>query len=286
MIVITGATGKLGSAIVESLLRKVPADQVGVSVRDESKAQGLAARGVRVRQGSFDDSASLAHAFEGADQVLIISTDAMGEGNVTACRTAVKAAVDAGAKRVLYTSQMGSNPNSHFQACVDHAELEETLADCGTAWTSLRNGFYASSAILFAEQGMKSGDIALPADGPTAWTTHADLADAAAVILAGERTFDGPTPVLTANATATFEQIAQQASTIAGRTITRAVIDDDAFVAQLVGHGTPQVVAEQLLGIFRASRAGEFDHTDPTLGELIGREPQTVEVALREALQG
>lgn len=285
MIVITGATGKLGSAIVESLLKKVPADQVGVSVRDEAKAQDLAKRGVRVRQGSFDDPASLAHTFEGADQVLIISTDAMGEANVAACRTAVKAAVDAGAERVLYTSQMGSNPNSHFQACVDHAQLEETLANCGAAWTALRNGFYASSAILFAEQGLKSGDIALPADGPTAWTTHADLADATAAILAGERTFDGPTPVLTANATATFEQIAEQASKIAGRTIIRTVIEDDAFVAQLVGHGAPEVVAEQLLGIFQASRAGEFNHTDPTLGELIGREPQTIDVSIRAALQ-
>ena len=50
MIIVTGATGQLGRRIVERLLTRVPAHQVGVSVRDPGKAQALADRGVRVRQ--------------------------------------------------------------------------------------------------------------------------------------------------------------------------------------------------------------------------------------------
>ncbi len=53
--------------------------RVGVSVRDPGKAQDLADRGVRVRQGSFDDPDSLTHAFEGAEQVLLVSLDRTGE---------------------------------------------------------------------------------------------------------------------------------------------------------------------------------------------------------------
>lgn len=53
MLVITGATGRLGSQIVDRLLERVPADEVGVSVRDVDKAAGLAARGVRVRAADF-----------------------------------------------------------------------------------------------------------------------------------------------------------------------------------------------------------------------------------------
>ena len=52
MIVITGATGALGGATVEHLLERVPADRIGVSVRDVAKAQHFADRGVRVRRGS------------------------------------------------------------------------------------------------------------------------------------------------------------------------------------------------------------------------------------------
>jgi len=44
MIVVTGATGRLGSQVVQRLLTRVPADQVGVSVRDASRATALAGR--------------------------------------------------------------------------------------------------------------------------------------------------------------------------------------------------------------------------------------------------
>jgi NAD(P)H dehydrogenase (quinone) len=52
MIVITGATGALNGATVEHLLKRIPADEIGVSVRDVAKAQHFADRGVRVRRGA------------------------------------------------------------------------------------------------------------------------------------------------------------------------------------------------------------------------------------------
>ncbi|WP_255375931.1 hypothetical protein [Saccharomonospora sp. CUA-673] len=50
MIVVTGATGALNGATVEHLLERVPADRIGVSVRDAGRARHLSERGVRVRQ--------------------------------------------------------------------------------------------------------------------------------------------------------------------------------------------------------------------------------------------
>lgn len=114
MIVLTGANGKLGRAIAERLLDPVPAAQVGVAVRDPEKAHDLQKRGVRVRRGDFDDAASLAGAFEGASQVLIVSIDRTGEPAVRAHRTAIGAAKAAGARRILYTSHMGASPTSMF----------------------------------------------------------------------------------------------------------------------------------------------------------------------------
>ena len=68
IIIVTGATGQLGRAIVERLLSRVPAGQIGVSVRDPDQAENLATRGIRVRRADFGDPPSLAHAFEGASQ--------------------------------------------------------------------------------------------------------------------------------------------------------------------------------------------------------------------------
>ncbi|MGP3751698.1 NmrA family NAD(P)-binding protein [Streptomyces sp. IBSNAI001] len=284
MIIVTGATGHLGRQVVESLLTRVPADQVGVSVRDPEKAQSFADRGVRVRQGSFTDAAGLAHAFEGASQVLVVSVDKMGDECVAQHRTAIEAAVTAGARRILYTSQMGAGASSHFQACRDHAATEEALRACGVPFTSLRNGFYAASAAHFLGQAEESGRIVLPADGPVAWTAHADLADAAAAVLADEGCFEGPTPPLTGGEALTFEDIAGIATELTGRTFTRVTAPDDRFLEQVVGGGVPRETAEQLLGIFTAARADEFATVDPTLAKLIGREPVALRAVLREQL--
>ena len=73
MIVVTGATGELGRAVVENLLRYVPAARVAVSVRKPEDAQAFAARGVAVRRGDFDEPESLVRSFVGADRLLIVS---------------------------------------------------------------------------------------------------------------------------------------------------------------------------------------------------------------------
>ncbi|MFF7340367.1 SDR family oxidoreductase [Streptomyces sp. NPDC008163] len=283
MIIVTGATGKLGRRTVERLLDRVPADRVGVSVRDPRKAADLAARGVRVRQGSFDDPASLAHAFEGAGQVLLVSLDRTGEECVTGHRTAIDAAVKAGADRILYTSQMGAAHDSRFQACRDHARTEDLLRATGLPWTSLRNGFYAASALRFLEAARGTGDIALPADGPVAWTGHDDLAEATAAILADEGRFEGPTPPLTGPAALDFDAVAALAAQVTGRPFTRTVVPGDAFRGQVLAHGAPAPVADLMLSIFAAARGGEFTAVDPALAGLIGREPTAFRTLLERA---
>jgi len=283
MIIVTGATGKLGRRILERLLERVPADQVGASVRDPERAEDLIDRGIRVRQGSFDDPDSLAHSFEGAEQVLLVSLDRTGHECVSGHRVAIDAAVQAGVGRIVYTSQMGSAHDSRFPACRDHAATEDLLRASGLPWTALRNGFYASSAVQFLEAARHTGEIALPADGPFAWTGHDDLAEAAAVILADQGRFDGPTPPLTGPAALDFDAVAEVASAVTGWPFSRTVIADEVFRDQLLSHGAPVPIADLTVGIFDAARHGEFRTVDATLAELIGREPATFRSQLAHA---
>ena len=270
MIVVTGATGLLGGAVVERLLGKVPATEIGVSVRDPRKATALADRGVRVRRGDYDDAASLVHAFAGADQLLLVSAPATGETALRQHRTAIDAARRAGVRRVVYTSHMGANPASAFAPMVDHAATEALLADSGLAFTALRNGFYAASGRMLLGRAVETGEVAAPADGPVSWTAHDDLADAAAIVLADEGRFEGATPPLTGSAAVDLAGLAAVAAELTGRPITRTVVTDAQYRERL------GPAAELLLGMFAASRAGEFAAVDPTLGELLGRPPLTV----------
>lgn len=133
MIVITGATGQLGSQIVHHLLGRVSADRVGVSVRHPERAAAVAARGVRVRRGDFTESDSLTHAVEGATQVLIISGSETGGPAVAEHAAAIDAARGAGAERILYTSHQAASAASLFAPIPDHAATERYLAGTGTA---------------------------------------------------------------------------------------------------------------------------------------------------------
>jgi NAD(P)H dehydrogenase (quinone) len=283
MIIVTGANGKLGRAIAERLLERLPAAQIGVSVRDPEQAQALTDAGIRVRHGNFDDAASLAHAFEGATQVLIISAAATGEVALRHHRTAIDAAKAAGAQRILYTSHMGANPSSPFPPMPDHAATETQLRESGVAYTVLRNGFYAATVPMLLGHAISTGELALPEDGAVAWTTHADLAEAAAIALT-TTDLDGITPALTGAELFDMTAVAALASEITGRPIRRVVISDAAYRDGMIAHGVPEAAANMLVGLFAASRQGDFAPTDPTLARLLGRSPIPLRDVLQEAL--
>lgn len=282
MIVVTGATGQLGRKVVEGLLKKVPSAQVGISVRDPEKAQDLKQPGVRVCKGDFADAASLAEAFDGAEQVLIVSVNKFGEEAVRQHSNAIEAAKKAGAKRILYTSHQGASPSSAFVPARDHAATEALLQACGVPYVSLRNGFYAESA-LFQLGGVKqAGKIVLPEDGPVSWTARADLAEAAVAALTRTDLFDGISPPLTGSEDLDFADIAHLASELLRRNIVRETVSDEEYRAGLIAHGLPEVVADGLGSLYKASRAREFAVVHSTLEEVLGRTPTT----MRDVLSG
>ena len=279
MLAVTGATGALGRAIVEDLLTRVPATTIIASVRDLAKASDFAARGVHVRQADFADAASIARAFEGATKVLIVSLPLPTRIAVPQHRAAIEAARAAGAGRILYTSQMGADPRSAFPPMHTHAATEDILRDCGVPFTSLRNGFYAGSALQMFGHGLRAGELAAPEDGPVAWTTHADLAKAAAIAMTSDA-LDGMTAPLTAPDALTLEELAKIASELTGRPVRRVVVSADAYRNALLANGRPPPVADMLVGMIEASRMGAFSRIDPTLGRLIGRTPTGCKEAL------
>ena len=283
MIVVTGANGQLGRGIVESLLGRVSPDDIVASVRDAGKAADLADRGVEVRIGDFADPGSLKDAFQGADQVLIVSADKLGDEALRLHRTAIDAARDAGARRVLYTSHMGARAGSPFLPADQHAGTEAELAASGVAYTSLRHGFYAESCLHMIGDGLRSGDLRTPEDGPISWTARADLAEADAAILASEGEWDGITPPLTAAEAVTMVEIAAIASQATGREVRHTTITDKEWRDAKIAAGMPAIYADMLLGTFRAARLGDFAATDPALGRLIGRAPQTMREVLSVA---
>ncbi len=290
MMMITGATGALNGATVDHLLQRVPADQIVVAVRDPARAQRFADLGVGVRRADYTDAASLPAAFEGADQLLLVSSNDPSADAVALHRAAIEAAATAGVGRILYTSHQGAALDTPFGPGRDHAATEQLLAASEIPWTSLRNGFYAHSLLWLAGPWRDTGTITVPADGPVSWTAREDAAEAAALILLAlslpsegrhdsEGRYDGPV-TLTAGAAPTFADVAQIASDLTGRRIDCEVVGPEKWVAGQVAAGQPEAAARFMLGMYQAAQEGFFAGTDPRLKNLLGREPVTVREVL------
>ena len=140
MIVVTGATGKLGRLVVEELLKKLPPRELAVVVRTPAKAADLAARGVEVRQGDYARPETLVPALAGAEKILLISSSEVGRR--TAQHAAVIDAARTAAPRLLaYTSLLHAD-TARMGLAAEHKATEAAIRASGLPFVFLRNGWY------------------------------------------------------------------------------------------------------------------------------------------------
>lgn len=120
-LLVTGASGHLGRQVIEALLA-VGAGKVIGTTRDPAKLADLAAKGAEIRHADFDAPETLASAFAGADRMLLISTDAVGADGkrIAQHRAAVKAALAAGVKHIVYLSAPAPYPTPEPSLIGDH----------------------------------------------------------------------------------------------------------------------------------------------------------------------
>lgn len=270
MIVVTGATGKLGRIVVEDLLTRLPADQLAVVARTPEKAKDLAERGVEVRQGDYDDRASLESAFAGADKLLFVSSSEVTPGvRPHQHQQVVEAARTAGVGHIVYTSAIGADDGALFLA--DHTVTEAAIRASGLTYTLLRNTFYTEE---FVNPGLaaavESGEVTAPAIvHPLVTATRADLALAASAVLVGDGHDDAVYELRGPGWT--FPELAETLASVAGRPVTFREVADD---------------ASPLAFILLLLRRPEFGQPTTDLEKLLGRPATGIEPAVRAALGG
>ena len=111
-ILVTGATGKFGGTVIETLIARGVQDSIAVSVHNPERAAHLKERGIDVRQGDFNDPTSLARAFVGVDRILIISTDGDNQMRIRQHGSTVRAVQEAGVGFIAYTSIANAGANT------------------------------------------------------------------------------------------------------------------------------------------------------------------------------
>jgi NAD(P)H dehydrogenase (quinone) len=283
-IVITGASGQFGRVAAEAVLEKTAPSDVVLVTRTPDSLADLAARGAVVRRGDFDDPASLPAAFEGGEQLLLISTDRVGD-RVPQQQAAVDAAAAAGVRSIVYTSILNPSDSNPAAVAAEHRATEEHIRARGLGWTFLRNGIYADLLPYTAAPALASGTLlSNDGDGRTSYVARDDLAQAAAVVLTSDG-HDGKSYDLTGPEALGAKDLAALFAEVGGKPVEPVFVDDEAWIAAMVEHaGMPEPGARLYSTFGIAARQGYFAVVSPTLEQLIGRAPKTVREVLASAL--
>ncbi|WP_312090396.1 NmrA family NAD(P)-binding protein [Chryseobacterium sp.] len=102
MILVTGATGNLGSSVVDQLLKKGTSEKFIVTSSNQNGVYALASKGLQARIANFSDVETLNEAFKGINKILLIST--MDQNRFEQHKNVIDAAKNQGVKHIVYTS--------------------------------------------------------------------------------------------------------------------------------------------------------------------------------------
>ncbi|RBW68411.1 SDR family oxidoreductase [Bacillus taeanensis] len=282
-MLVTGATGKLGTKIVETLLKTVSADQLAVSVRNPEKAKGLQDRGVDVRHGDFDSPETLDAAFEGIDRLLIISADGDNETRIRQHTNAVAAAERAGVQFIAYTSIANAKESNNFLAPT-HKATEEAIEKTGIPYSFLRNNWYLENEIS-SIQGVLAGApwVTSAENGKVGWALQQDYAEAAAVVLSGndhENTiYELSGKLLTQN------EFAAALGFVLGKEVAVQHVDDEDYADIMKGAGVPDFLIPFLVNIQKDIREGTLEIESNDFEKLLGRPAVSVSEGLAQIVK-
>lgn len=219
-IVISGASGDLGSKITQLMLEKTDPSSLILLTRNPENCVAAAEAGAQVRQASFDDPETLATALAGGDIMLLISTLSIGK-RVEQHKNAIVAAKAAGIKHIVYTSSIGIQPQTPSMSGKEHYATEEALKASGLTFTILRNSWYADviPMLILKPSMMMGGIVASTGDGHVAPVAKADCARVAAGVLSDPERHENAIYEITGPDLLTFTDIAAVCSEVSGQTI-------------------------------------------------------------------
>jgi NAD(P)H dehydrogenase (quinone) len=283
MILVTGATGHLGNAAIQSLLKKgVPAHKITALVRDENKAVHLKDQGIQIRLGNYNDYNSLKEALRGVDKLLLISSNEVADSLVQQ-KNVINAAKEKGVQHIVYTGMEIKNYDTTAIPFVSqvHKATADYLKETGIVYTVMNNTLYADSIGKFSGETFLESGIFFPAgDGKLPWVPRAEMGEAAAVVLTTPG-HEHKTYAITADTAYSFEEIAGMLSAITGKEVKYLKPDLNTFIDGLVKAGVPKEIVSFLGAFGTAIGNGEFDTHRSDFENLLGRKPMELKEFLK-----
>jgi NAD(P)H dehydrogenase (quinone) len=265
-IVVTGATGAVGSKVVANLLAGgvTPA----VVVRDASRLADPSAVDVRIAPG-YADPIAMTAALAGCDTMFLVSGRESAD-RVSEHLSAVAAAVEAGVEQVVYLSFQGASPNCTFTFGRDHWHTEQAIRTSGLGFTFLRDSFYqAALAQMCGPDGVLRGPAG---DGAVAAVAHDDVAAVATAALLTDR-WVGETLDLTGPEALTLSDAAETMSEMRGVPVRYVPETVEEAYASRSHYGAPDFEVAGWVSSYLAIANGEVSQVSDAVERVTGHPP-------------
>jgi uncharacterized protein YbjT (DUF2867 family) len=271
MLLVTGATGNAGAALIARLSeRGVP---LRAFVRNRAQARAIALPGVDLVEGDFNRPETFAPALDGADSLLLLIPSSADVEKQQ--RDFVDAARHCGVKRVVKLSQFAAGVHAPGRFQRYHGVIEQHIRESGMEFTFLRPNLFMQGLLMAGPTIASQGAFYVSAG--QARVSLIDVRDIASVAarVRTEAGHVGKTYDLTGPEALTHAQLAERLSQAIGRQISFVDIPPEAMREALLASGLPAWQAEGIVEDYAHYRRGEAAVVTSTVEDLTGKKPIT-----------
>lgn len=272
MILITGATGNIGSELVKRLSADGIAFRAMVRNVDDA-TQFDAMPGASAVVASFDDRGSVERALEGVERAFLLTPSS--ENAEAWQRDFVDVAKAAGVRHIVKQSQLHATDDSPVRFLRYHAAVEQAIQASDMRWTFLRPNLFMQGLLMFAEQIKANGTFSVAAgDAAVSAIDVRDIAAVAAAALTADG-HDGRIYDLTGPRALTHAEMAGKLSAATGRKIVFDNISEPKMREMLTELKMPEWMREGLIEDYAHYRRGEASGVADGVTQALGREAMT-----------
>lgn len=276
---ITGATGQLGSLVVEQLKKRGYTDNLVALVRSTEKAKSL---GIEAREFDYNSPESLEKALIGIDRLIFISANEIGQ-RARQHKNVIDAAKKLNVNWVVYTSLLRADSSS-LNLADEHLITEQELKNSGLDFTILRNGWYTENYTASIPAAVQNGAfIGSAGDGKISSAARLDYAEALAIVITNTD-HKGKVFELSGDESYTLTNLAAELSKQTEKTIPYNNLPEEAYAGILLQVGLPEGLAKGLASWDVSASKGDLFNDNHQLSKLLGRPTTPLSKSISEAL--
>ena len=280
-ILVTGATGQMGSVVIETLLKKMPAQQINVITRKVEKQSEFQSKGFNAFLGDYSDVASLEKAMAGVDTVLLISSGDQGD-RMQEHKNIIDAAKRMGVSSIAYTSRsLRDRTTLSNKLMVEHFDTEDYIKASGLKYIIFQNALYMDVIPQFVGQNVFETGIFQPAgDGKVAYALRSEQAEAMGNVLLNEK-FDNQTYRFTGSEAYSFYDVAHALSELSGKDVKYHAVEVADYETMMSQRGLPPFLIQKIVSFILDIKHGQEATVTHDLESKLGRKPASLTEGLK-----